>query len=226
MDKYEPHGSIFSTLFGNILLLNFIGLFRPMHFKVILFDADGMVIVSKRFSDQLQAEYGITWDKMKPFFDGPFQRCKPGQADLKEELTEVITDWGWRGTVDELVDLWFRSGSTTDARMIDLIHALRERGVRCYLTSNQERYRGEYLRTQMGFDTLFDGLFLSGEIGYMKDNPAFFEHVLQTLRVADPSLQPSEILFADDHQENIDVATTCGIQTCLYKHFEDFLLVL
>jgi putative hydrolase of the HAD superfamily len=191
-------------------------------FKVILFDADGMVIVSKRFSDQLQADYGITWDKMKPFFNGPFQRCKLGQADLKEELAKAMIDWGWRGTVDELIDLWFRSGSTTDARMADLIHDLRAKGVRCYLTSNQERHRAEYLRTQMRFDTLFDGLFISAEIGCMKNDPRFFEHVLQALRVADPSLQPSEILFADDHQENINIARSCGIETHLYKHFEDF----
>lgn len=195
-------------------------------FKVVLFDADGMVIVSKRFSDKLQADYGISWEKMKPFFDGPFQRCKLGQADLKEELAKAAIDWGWRGTVDELIDLWFRSGSTTDGRMTNLIHDLRAKGVRCYLTSNQERHRAEYLRTRMRFDTLFDGLFISAETGYMKNDPRFFEHILQALRVADPSLQPSEILFADDHEENINVAKSCGVETHLYKRFEDFLLTL
>jgi beta-phosphoglucomutase-like phosphatase (HAD superfamily) len=55
-----------------------------MPFKAILFDVDGMVITSKRFSDQMQEQYGISWDKMKPFFNGPFQLCKVGKAVLTE----------------------------------------------------------------------------------------------------------------------------------------------
>ena len=195
-------------------------------FKVVLFDADGMVIVAVRFSEQMQTKYGIPWEAMEPFFEGPFQRCKTTQADLREELSKALPSWGWKGTVDELMDFWFRSASVTDPRMTELVQGLRRRGIRCYLATNQEPYRAAFLRTQMHFDTLFDGLFTSAEIGCMKNDPAFFDHVYKTVNTPDNPTQPSEILFADDRAENIEVAKTCGFQTHLYTGFEAFASLL
>lgn len=191
-------------------------------FKAILFDADGMIIIAKRFSDQLQEQYGIPWEKMKPFFGGPFQACKLGHADLKEELAKVIADWGWTKSVDELVDLWFSCGSLLDERMVDLINGLRRKGVRCYLATNQEAHRLAFLRQRLGFSELFDGIFSSCEIGLMKDEPAFFEHVYHVLATQFPSLQPSDILFNDDRKENILAAKQVGFQTHLYHDFSTF----
>ncbi|MFA5946166.1 MAG: hypothetical protein WC802_04640 [Patescibacteria group bacterium] len=74
-----------------------------MTYKAILFDADGMTLLSPKFSARIQEAYGIIWDKMKPFFSGPFQECKLGKADLKEELAKVIKDWGWQGSVSDVV---------------------------------------------------------------------------------------------------------------------------
>jgi hypothetical protein len=88
-------------------------LYSDHMFKVILFDADGMIISSPRFSEQLEKQYGIPWNRMEPFFKGPFQACKIGNADLKEELAKAIQDWGWQGSVDELVDFWFAEQRST-----------------------------------------------------------------------------------------------------------------
>lgn len=181
-----------------------------------------MTIVSKRFSEQLEKDYGISWERMKPFFEGPYHACKTGKADLKEELGKVIGDWGWKGSVEELVKLWFTSGSEADSRMIELIHALRQRGVRCYLTTNNEKYRANFLRDEMKFDELFDGMFSSAEVGYLKSDAKFFEHVYQELAAIDPALPREEILFTDDRQENISTAKTFGFQTYLYHGFEAF----
>ncbi len=193
-----------------------------MPFKAILFDADGMIIIAKRFSDQLQEQYGISWEKMKPFFNGPYQACKVGQADLKEELGKVINEWGWTKSVDELVDLWFSCGSTLDERMVALIKDLRSKGTLCYLATNQEAYRMAFLRERLGFSELFDGVFAACEIGHTKNEPAFFEHVSTLLSHQHSDITPTDILFTDDQEENILSAKRQGFQTHLYHDFTLF----
>lgn len=193
-----------------------------MPFKAILFDADGMIIIAKRFSDRLQAEYGISWSTMEPFFKGPFQKCKVGQADLKEELSHVIHDWGWKGSVEELVNFWFQSGTAVDERMREIIQNLRNRGTRCYLTSNQEKYRANFLRHTLNLSQLFDELFISADIGYLKQDQDFFEFVYRSLTRSNGNIQKHEILFADDSPENIHTAEAYGLTTHLYHTFEDF----
>jgi len=196
-------------------------LYSDHMFKVILFDADGMIISSPRFSEQLEKQYGIPWSHMEPFFKGPFQACKIGNADLKEELAKVMQDWGWQGSVDELVDFWFR-GATLNQEMIELIHTLRANGVRCSLTTNQERHRGDFLNVELGLKTIFDDIFTSADIGHTKNESIFFEHVYQKLQTIHPSLKKTDVLFSDDHEENILTAKTFGFETHLYQNLPMF----
>lgn len=185
-------------------------------YKAILFDADGMIIVAKRFSDQLQEQYGISWQKMEPFFKGRFQDCKLGKADLKEELSNVIQDWGWTKSVDELVDFWLACGTELNQAMVTRIHELRKAGILCCLTTNQEKYRAEFLHTELNFDELFEAIFVSAELGYMKNDPAFFSRVYTFLQDKQPDLNRSEVLFCDDHAENIEAANAFGFRTHEY----------
>ncbi len=193
-----------------------------MPFKAILFDVDGMVIRSKKFSDQMRECYGVSWDTMKPFFNGPFQTCKTGHADLREELSKAVQEWNWHDSVESLMKFWFEGGLEVNEQMTNLVSELRENGTRCYLSTNQEKYRLAFLRDEVGLGSLFDDIFSSCEIGYTKSDAAFFEHVYKTLHTQDPSLQRSEILFTDDHEENTAVAQQSGFQTHLYQDFETF----
>ncbi len=199
-----------------------------MKYKAILFDADGMVVKKKMFSAQAEKDYGIPWAKMGPFFKGVFGDCKLGRADLKKELSKVIGGWGWQGSVEELMGYWFKIGSQVDSQVVELIRELRSKGVKCYLTANQEKYRAGYFRKQMGFDELFDGLFISAEIGYMKNEPEFFEKVWERIQKIQrmQKMRKSEVLFVDDDEENIKVAKEFGLAAHYYQDFETFQKVI
>lgn len=188
-----------------------------MNHKAILFDADGMTLVSKRFSEQIQKDYGITWEKMKPFFDGPFQQCKLGKADLKEELAKVIGDWGWKGTVDELVSYWFGIGSASNPEIVAIAKELRSRGVKCFLATNQEKYRAEYLRNVVGLKDVFDDLLVSADLGHMKDEVAYFGEAYKRLDVPKES-----VLFVDHEEKNLKAAREFGFETYQYQDVEGF----
>lgn len=194
--------------------------------RVILFDADGMTLLPKRFSDQLQIDYGISWEKLKPFFTGPFQACKRGKADLKEELPNVIAEWGWNGTVNELLAYWFPIGSTINPEIQQIILDLKAQGIHCLLATNQERYRAAYLREEIGLENLFHGLLVSAELGYLKNEPGFFETAYQRLQTEFPDLQREHILFIDHEEENLAIAKQASLQTYHYHDIPSFKILL
>jgi len=187
--------------------------------KATIFDADGMVIqAGERFSTRLVREFGISPDPVATFFKNEFQQCLIGEADLRDELTKRIVVWGWEGSVDDILAYWFSGESTTDNRIIEAIQKLRACGVRCYLGTNQEKYRTEYFKHEMGFATLFDGVFSSAYIGAKKPSQEFFGHILNALQ----PINKEEVFFWDDTRENVDVARDFGFQSALYTSYDDF----
>ena len=70
----------------------------------------------------------------------------------------------------------------------------------------------------LGFSHLFDGMFSSVSIGYMKSHPGFFETVVRELK----GWAPEEILFWDDQELNVTTARNTGIRAELYRDFAHF----
>lgn len=189
--------------------------------KILLFDVDGVLLVGEPWHKDLAQTYHITNEMLAPFFRGPFQACLLGKADLKEELATYLPGWGWSRSVDDFIDYWFRR-HTRDEKLLQTIQQLRQSGIPCYLATQQERYRTAYILQELGFSQLFDGMFSSAHIGYMKNQPQFFETLLREL----DRRQPAEMLFWDDSAGNVATAKSVGIQAEVYSNFASFLLTM
>jgi putative hydrolase of the HAD superfamily len=63
----------------------------------------------------------------------------------------------------------------------------------------------------MGLEVVLDGVFVSSELGTRKPEVAFYQKVQNALK-----LEPDEILFWEDNQENVKVAPECGWQARLF----------
>ena len=182
------------------------------NYKHIFFDADGVVIKNKYlFTQHLEQDYGIKMDKMLPFFTGVFRQCSVGKSDLKEELAKVIADWGWPGTVDELLAYWFSKGTQIDQEVVEYVKILREQGARCFMTTDQEKYRGQYLGRELGSGKIFERVFYSAEVGCSKKEQRFWEYVFGEVNDA-----PESSLFIDDDKANVDSVAAFGLDTYLY----------
>lgn len=194
-----------------------------MKYKIVLFDADGVLLPKKfSFSDKLARAYGIDFDRLQPFFKGPFADCRIGRADLKEELTKVLAEWGWKGTVEELMQFWFTEGTEVDPEVLAVAMELRDQGVSVCMTSDQEKYRGASLRQRFGDEQPFQEIFTSSDIGCVKKDPRFFEHVYQALCEEQGIIAKDQILLVDDGEDNIEVGKAFGFDTYLYKNLADF----
>lgn len=186
--------------------------------KVILFDADGVIVNGERFSVALARDYGISIEKTLPFFNGPFQECVVGNADLKEMISPYLDTWDWNKGVEAFLEYWFTAEHKLNEELINYIQVLRSKGVLCFLATNNEKYRFEYMLEHMGFSNCFDKTYASSHLGAKKPDHDFFVKILHEL----DGIKKEEIFFVDDDIDNIESAKEFGIHAEIYTTFENF----
>ena len=78
--------------------------------------------------------------------------------------------------------------------------------VRVACLSNTNTVHAERQWAEFGIHELFDGLYLSHEMGHVKPDRAAFDHVVAAI-----DLPAERILFLDDNQINVDGARAAGL---------------
>ncbi len=190
--------------------------------KAVLLDADGVVIAPHpRFSDRLEKEFGVPREKIAAFFGGPFQECKVGRANLKEELAKILPEWGLNTMPDELMRIWFAGENALNEDVLSVIDELHTKNIKCYLASDNEKYRAEYIMRKTGLNGKLDGAFFSCNLGATKSDPEFYRKVLEELEIS-----PGELMFWDDDQKNVDAGKTADIDARFYESADALLEVV
>jgi putative hydrolase of the HAD superfamily len=181
---------------------------------ILLCDLDGVIIKKGHyFSERFYTKQGISADLVQDFFLGDFNKCLVGTADLKDELAKRVTVWKWTGTIDELLDFWFSYERVMNEEILARIATLRSQGVRVYITTENEKYRAQYVWKTLGLCDRFDGFFPSSQVGSKKNDSRFWETVLQKLG----SPPPATVEVWDDAPINIQTAAACGLATRLVE---------
>lgn len=193
--------------------------------KAVIFDSDGVATSSKMFSEELEKQYDISSEVLLPFFKTRFQDCLIGKANLKEEIQPFLPEWGWEAGVDKLLNFWFTAEDKINRSVVETIKQLKKNGVFCYLATNQEKYRTEYMRNTMGFGRLFDKIFSSADIGIKKPNIDFYQKVYEHI-ASEMDIQANEIMFWDDDPENVAAAEKFGFEAYYYQNFDEFEKVM
>lgn len=157
----------------------------------------------------------VPMEKMEPFFQGKFKLCSVGKADLKEEVAPYLPEWNWPGTPDEFLKLWFETENKIDKKVLAEIQKLREKGIPCYIATQQEKYRKKYLWEYMGLNKYFDGIFCTCDVGYTKFEPEFLTHLINSLKS-----EPEDIVFFDDKPSGVEAMKKFGIDAHVYKDIE------
>lgn len=184
--------------------------------KVLFFDADGVTIVQREkfFSQRFSEDYGQSTDVVMPLFKNEFYKCVLGEMDLKDVLKSYLPKWSWQGTVDELLEYWWAGENKINMPVVEKITELRAKGYRCYLATDQEKYRANYIMKGMGMEKYVDGAFFSCDLGISKGKREYWEKVLKSLSIDNPG----EVEYWDDEIENIQAAQEAGIKVHLFKN--------
>ncbi len=187
--------------------------------KAILFDADGVVLKKYKeyfVSQYFSREYNVPDDEINAFFEKDFRTCQRGKLDLKEELVKYLPGWNWPDGVDAFLEYWFTTDATIDSEVMEEVEKIREKGFKCYLASDQEKYRADYIMERLGLKNKFERCFFSYELGYMKSEAEYFKEIFKIT-----GLKPEEFIYFDDDQKNVDVVNSLGINAYFYTKIDD-----
>ena len=97
------------------------------------------------------------------------------------------------------------------AGTVEILAALRERGVPLYALSNWWAETFPIARARFDFLGWFDGIVISGELGVAKPDPRIFAHLLETY-----GLRADATVFIDDLPANVAAAAAAGMHPILF----------
>jgi putative hydrolase of the HAD superfamily len=183
-----------------------------MHIDAILFDAD--VVIQRPSETWRKTWEGILGStrNLDEFLADVFAAEVPsleGQSNFPEALSNVLAEWECHGTLQDALDAW--TMIEVDPRITDSVRTLRRIGKACYLVTDQEPYRARYMSETLGYRDLFDREFYSCQTGVMKPAAGCFRNILNEIKV-----QPSQVLFLDDHQINVESAQEVGLHAAVF----------
>ncbi len=134
---------------------------------------------------------------------------------VKERVPERLHQ-----TLKLVVENWEMCMKPVEGAM-EFYSLVKENGYHTFVLSNAcNRFYGYFPRF---YDMKsFDGVVVSSDVKMIKPNPAIYEYILTTYH-----LNPSECLFIDDMEENVEAAGKAGINGFVFQNnYEDIKAML
>ncbi len=127
---------------------------------------------------------------------------------------ELAVELGHEPELHRFADIYFEALDVNDP-MIGVMRAARSRGYRMALLTNNVREWEPHWRAMVPVDEIFEVIVDSAYVGLRKPEPEIYELTVE--RLGD-GLRPSDCLFVDDVEVNIDAARRLGMSAV---HFRD-----
>lgn len=164
---------------------------------------DGKLVWKANFSNDLGASEQEFSNYM--FRSGRFDDVLIGQRDVRDLVSDWLSQSACQHSVDQILDYWFSNDAVPDEKTLDILNRASAEGFKNVLATNNEPRRVAYIENEMGFANKADHVFAAGRMGCKKPDPAFFEKIERTLRVT-----AEEILLIDDKAANVEAAKALG----------------
>ncbi|MBY0357591.1 MAG: HAD family phosphatase [Candidatus Obscuribacterales bacterium] len=113
--------------------------------------------------------------------------------------------------IEQLVHLDNLSWSKPNEIMTDWVVKIKGQGCSTAILSNMPLAIRQYLQKHCSWLPAFDHSTYSCDIGCIKPDSQIYEHALAGL-----GLEPEQVLFLDDRQENIEAARSLGMHSILF----------
>ena len=84
-----------------------------------------------------------------------------------------------------MLKYWIKYDNKIDQRIIESVKELRNKGIKCYLNTQNEKYSVDYAFKKLELKKYFDGIFSSDKLGFIKSEQKFWEAVYKKLNNPD-----------------------------------------
>lgn len=190
-----------------------------MNYKAVGFDYGGVIggvgNSGPSFSDQVCILLGIDKPTYNEAFFGIYQMINlGGVATWREFLPSLLDRLGRPERLNDVIainDNEERKLRIVSSVMMDIVDAIRQRGYKTGLLSNNTIEGGRAMRVA-GLDDHFDTFHISAETKLMKPNPEAFQKFTHDLGV---NIQ--ELVFIDNSKNNLSTASKCGYTPILFN---------
>jgi epoxide hydrolase-like predicted phosphatase len=145
------------------------------------------------------------------------ERGEVSERDFLEDLAWGLEpELGHRPTLHRFREIYFEALHPNEP-MLDLMRELRDRGLRMAILTNNVREWEELWRSKLPLDEIFELIVDSAWVGMRKPDPAIY---LLTVERLDSELHPSECLFVDDNELNVEAARELGMVAIHFRSNE------
>ena len=184
--------------------------------KTVIFDLNGVFIQSPKLSDRFQEDFGVAADKFLPALKEIMDKIRrPGANNMYDYWKPYFTDWGIKFNREEFSDYWFKA-EKENREMISLAEFLKKRGWRIFILSNNFKERAEYYKNNFPFlAEIFNKVYYSWQTGFVKPGRECFELIIK-----ENGLNPTECLYFDDSEKNVEIAKSFGMEAHIFENRE------
>jgi putative hydrolase of the HAD superfamily len=192
----------------------------PEGIRAVICDFGG--VLTNRLIDAFAAfqdETGISMEQLGRGMqrvaerDGEYPLFRLERGELTEQ--EFLDDLAWGlepelghpPTLHRFKEIWFEALHPNEP-MLELMRELGGRGYRMAILTNNVREWEELWRSKLAVDEIFELVVDSAWVGMRKPEPEIYQLTIARL---DEALQPSQCLFVDDNELNIEAARELGL---------------
>ena len=189
-----------------------------MAIKAVIFDLNGVFIVSRSLSERFEEKYGVPEVKFIPALKDVMAKARmPGARPIFSYWAPYFAGWKVSLTADQFFDFWFRGESMAETEMINIARKLKGEGMKLFILSNNFRERSAHYDIAFPFlKELFNECYYSWQTGFVKPDTCAFQKIF-----TDHHLKPDECLYFDDRKENIIAAKSLGIYAYFFNGADD-----
>lgn len=190
--------------------------------KNLIFDVGG-VLIGYRWKEMFMDDFGLSDEQAEEMGRGIFEdpiwpEFDRGAVEI-DALVEHYCRLYPKGAY-YIKRLFYENDKMATEReaVWKKISELKDRGYNIYILSNYSEYLFKKHTDHLAFRKILDGGIVSYEVGTIKPEPEIYERILDKY-----GLSPSDCIFYDDLEKNVEAARACGIESYLVTSEEDLL---
>jgi len=181
--------------------------------KAVIFDLNGVFIVSPKLSDRFADTYGVAPEGFLPALSDVMAHVRmPGARAMYSYWQPYFAQWGLDISEREFTAFWF-DAEKENKEMVELARELKAKGVKLFILSNNLSERSAFYDKYFPFlKELFEKQYYSWQTGFVKPDTRCFTTILY-----ENALAPEECMYFDDSPKNVAVAQGLGIESYVYE---------
>lgn len=174
--------------------------------KIFLFDVGNVIKYPfdfRKFYNLLNVSED--YDSFKSFFQKVCSLAESGKISDDDFFNGIIREYNLDINIDEIKEYYNESNGDYNKEALVLLKRIRDNGNKVYILSNLKKFDYDNFIKDIS-NEYYDKFYKSYEIGLEKPDKRIYEFVIKDLEV-----NPNDILFFDDNENNVNVAKELGI---------------